>query len=129
MTTAEHAQAGPGSPASPEGDLRPSGRVKLFYSIGQFVQSGGFDTALPFVFFYYTAVLGLSGGLVGAAMAISLGVDAVVDPLIGSWSDNLRSRMGRRLPLMLVSAPLMLISIGLMFTPVAGLSPPMLFFC
>lgn len=109
------------------GPANPSFGVKVFYSLGQVAQSGGFDTALGFVFFYYSAVLGLSGTLVGAALGISLCFDAVIDPLVGSWSDNIRSRLGRRLPLMLLSAPLMLLSIGLLFAPVAGLSQPLLF--
>ncbi len=37
---------------------------------------------------------------------VSLMVDAVVDPLIGQWSDNTRSRWGRRHPFMYVAAPL-----------------------
>jgi GPH family glycoside/pentoside/hexuronide:cation symporter len=105
----------------------PTLSVKLFYSIGQFAQSGGFETALGFVFFYYTAVLGLSGSLVGLALAVSLAFDAAVDPIVGSWSDNVRSRWGRRLPVMLAAAPLMPIAIGLVFAPPHGLSPALLF--
>ena len=101
--------------------------MKLFYSLGQTAQSGGFDAAIGFVFFYYAAVLGLSGGLVGAALAVSLAFDAVVDPLVGSWSDNIASRLGRRLPLMIAATPLIAISIGLLFSPPHGLSPPLLF--
>lgn len=91
--------------------------MKVFYSLGQMAQAGGFDTAIGFIFFYYAAVLDLSGALVGAALAISLAVDAVVDPLVGSWSDNLKSRLGRRLPLMIGSIPLIAISLGLLFSP------------
>ena len=32
--------------------------------------------------------------LVGAALAISLVLDAIADPLIGSWSDSVRSKFG-----------------------------------
>jgi GPH family glycoside/pentoside/hexuronide:cation symporter len=66
------------------GGLKPSVAMKSFYALGQLAQSAGFDTALPFTFFYHTAVLGLSGALVGAALAISLAMDAVVDPVVGS---------------------------------------------
>ena len=111
----------------PATELKPPTRVKLFYSLGQMAQSGGFDTAIGFVFFYYTFVLGLSGALVGAALAISLAFDAVVDPLIGSWSDNIRSRFGRRLPLMMISIPPIAITLGLLFSPPAGLSQILLF--
>jgi len=116
-----------GPAAVDQGELRPSAPVKLFYSLGQMAQSGAFDTAIPFVFFYYTAVLGLSGGMVGAALAISLCFDAVADPLIGSWSDNISSRFGRRLPLMMVAVPLMSVALGLLFSPPAGMSQQLLF--
>ena len=86
---------------------KPPLLVKLAYSLGQAGQNGGFDAAFGFIFFYYSAVLGLSGALVGAALAVGLAFDAAVDPVIGSWSDNLKSRLGRRLPLMLVAAPLL----------------------
>jgi len=105
----------------------PSVFVKLAYGLGQAVQTGGFDTAIGFIFFYYSAVLGLSGLLVGAALAVSLAFDAVVDPLVGSWSDNISSRFGRRLPLMALSAPLIAVSLGLLFAPPAGLGPIGLF--
>jgi GPH family glycoside/pentoside/hexuronide:cation symporter len=108
-------------------DVGPTVSQKVFYSLGQVAQTGGFDTAIGFVFFYYTAVLGLRGALVGAALAVGLALDAAVDPMVGSWSDNLKSRMGRRLPLMIVAIPLVTVSIGLLFSPPANLSQPLLF--
>lgn len=113
--------------ADAAGSASPTVAQKVFYSLGQAAQSGGFDTAVGFVFFYYSVVLGLSGALVGAALAIGLAFDAVVDPFIGSWSDNLKSRLGRRLPLMLAAIPPTVISIGLLFSPPQGLSQPLLF--
>ncbi len=107
--------------------IRPTMAQKIFYSLGQAAQSGGFDTAVGFVFFYYSVVLGLSGALVGVALAVGLAFDAFVDPMIGSWSDNIRSRLGRRLPLMIAAIPLTTLSLGLLFSPPAGLSQPLLF--
>ena len=107
--------------------LKPSLLVKLAYSLGQAAQNGGFDAAIAFIFFYYSAVLGLSGTLVGAALAVSLAFDAVVDPVVGSWSDNIKSSMGRRLPLMMLAVPLITISIGLLFSPPHGLGQGALF--
>lgn len=100
---------------------------KIFYSLGQAAQSGGFDTAVGFVFFYYSVVLGLPGTLVGVALSVGLAFDALVDPMIGSWSDNIKSRLGRRLPLMLLAIPLTAVSVGLLFSPPAGLSHTVLF--
>lgn len=106
---------------------RPPVLVKLAYCLGQAAQNGGFDAAVGFVFFYYSAVLGLSGSLVGAALAVSLAFDAVVDPVAGSWSDNTRSKLGRRLPLMIASIPVIVVSIALLFSPPHGLGPSGLF--
>lgn len=114
-----------GAAASPA-HAKPPGAVKFFYSVGQMVESG-YLAVNGFIFFYYTAVLGLSGSLVGAALAISLVLDAIADPLIGSWSDSVRSRFGRRLPVMLIGAPLTMVTMGLLFTPPAGLTPFLLF--
>jgi GPH family glycoside/pentoside/hexuronide:cation symporter len=109
-----------------EGELKPSGSVKFFYSVGQVVESS-YLAINAFIFFYYTAVLGLSGSMVGTAVAISMVLDAVADPLIGSWSDNVRSRFGRRLPVMLIGAPLTFVTMGLLFAPPSGLTPFLLF--
>ncbi len=49
-----------------EGELKPSALVKFFYCFGQAVESG-YLAINTFVFFYYTAVLGMSGSLVGVA--------------------------------------------------------------
>lgn len=106
--------------------LKPAAGVKLAYAFGQVVESG-YLTVNSFVFFYYTAVLGLSGSLVGLAVAVSMILDAAFDPLIGSWSDSVRSRFGRRLPVMLIGAPLTMLTMGLWFSPPQGLSVLALF--
>lgn len=103
------------------GDLRPPVPVKLAYAFGQAIESG-YIGAAAFVFFYYTAVLGLSGKLVGLALAVAMVADAVLDPLIGSATDNIRSRFGRRLPPMIVGAPLMAASTVMLFAPPSGLA-------
>lgn len=115
-----------GETDSAERTLQCPTRVKFFYSLGQFIESG-YLIANTFVFFYYTAVLGLSGAMVGAAVAISLVLDAIADPLIGSWSDSIRSKYGRRLPMMLIGAPLTFLTLGLLFSPPSALSAFMLF--
>ena len=56
-----------------------------------------------FVLFFYTQVHGLSGSLAGAAILLALVVDGVSDPLVGSFSDSLRSRFGRRHTLMFLA--------------------------
>jgi GPH family glycoside/pentoside/hexuronide:cation symporter len=101
--------------------------VKAAYGLGSLVDGVAGAVVGTFLFFYFTAVLGLSGSMVGAAAAISLVVDAAVDPLLGSWSDNTRSRWGRRIPFMIVGAPLAAIALGLLFSPPHHLAPLALF--
>lgn len=101
--------------------------LKLSYGFGN-VAEGVVSAALStFGFFYFTAVLGLSGTLAGAAMAISLVIDAFLDPMLGSVSDNTRSRFGRRHPMMAVSLVPLVFTLGLIFTIPQGLSEPVLF--
>ncbi|MBW8812141.1 MAG: MFS transporter [Caulobacterales bacterium] len=118
--------APPEAPTAAHGELRPPVGVKFAYAFGQMIESGYLVVA-SFVFFYYTAVLGLSGTLVGTALAISMCLDALMDPLIGSISDNVRSRLGRRLPLMLIACPFVVLMLGMLFAPPAGLAPFLLF--
>ena len=71
-----------------------------------------------FILFYYKQVLGLSGTLTGIAIALSVVWDAISDPLVGAWSDKLRSRWGRRHPLMVASVlPLALGFIAIFWPP------------
>ena len=51
--------------------------------------------------------LGMSPAALSTLAFLQRACDAFTDPLVGSYSDNFRSRWGRRLPLMLVAAPLL----------------------
>jgi Na+/melibiose symporter-like transporter len=81
-----------------------------------------------FLLFYYNQVLGMSASLASLAIMIALIVDAVSDPLVGSYSDTLQTRLGRRHPLMYASVLPLGISLALTFTPPAGLGEVGLFF-
>jgi len=90
------------------------------------------DACMLFAFgtlllFYYNQVRGMSGTLASAALMIALVVDAIVDPLVGSFSDGLRTRLGRRHALMYASIVPLGIASALAFLPPAGLSPNALF--
>ena len=86
------------------------------------------DTAFgSFVVFYYTQVLGLSGSLAGLAMFIALSWDAISDPLVGSWSDSLRTRWGRRHPLLVAGGLPTALLFLLLFPPQMDLGQTGLF--
>ena len=94
---------------------------KWSYAVGNMpfaVKDAAFNS---FVVFYYTQVMGLSGTLTGLAMFIALSWDAVTDPVVGSWCDTVRSRWGRRHPLLLLGgAPTAVLCFAL-FAPPSGL--------
>jgi|TARA_B110000503_G_scaffold117055_1_gene176662 Na+/melibiose symporter-like transporter len=99
-----------------------SAREKWSYAIGNVPFSVKETAFANFVVFYYTQVNGLSGSLAGLAMFMALVWDAISDPIVGSWSDNFRSRWGRRHPLLVAGAlPTTLLFLGL-FAPPSGLS-------
>lgn len=93
-------------------------RNRLFYSSGV-INYALKDAAFgAFVLFYYKQVLGLSGTLTGVALALSVVWDALSDPVVGAWSDRLRTRWGRRHPLMIASVlPLALSFVALFWPP------------
>lgn len=83
---------------------RVSLSTKLAYGVGTIaygVKDNGFST---FLLLFYNQVVGLPAQLVGLAIMGALVFDAFVDPLIGHWSDNTRSRWGRRHPFMYAAA-------------------------
>jgi len=51
-----------------------------------------------FLLIYYSQVVGLDPALAGFALLLALVFDAVSDPLVGRWSDRVRTRLGRRHP-------------------------------
>ncbi len=59
--------------------------------------------------------------LTGTILALGRVFDAITDPLIGNFSDNLKSNWGRRKPFIIFGTPLMIIAFIFFWTPpVAG---------
>ena len=102
---------------SPQPDTQVSFKTKFFFGLG----AAG-DNATNWIFnvlcfFYYQQILGLSGSLAGIAVAIAICVDAVSDPLIGSISDRLKSKYGRRHPFIFAAPIPLALCIFLIFNP------------
>ena len=75
-------------------------RIKLgngFGSVAYGVKDNGFAALL---LLFYSQVLGLEARLVGLILLVALLLDALVDPLVGYWSDKTHSRWGKRHPWM-----------------------------
>ncbi|MFL5296317.1 MAG: MFS transporter [Phenylobacterium sp.] len=101
--------------------------TRLSYGLGSGalgVKDNGFSF---FLLMFYSQVIGLDARLVGLALTAALVVDAFVDPMIGYWSDNVRSRWGRRHPFMYASAVPLAGLYFMLWNPPGSLSQPMLF--
>jgi Na+/melibiose symporter-like transporter len=107
---------------------RLSWPTRLGYGIGiapETWKNSGWDL---FILFFYTQVLGVPGTLTGAAIAAALVVDAVTDPMVGVWSDNLRrAPLGRRHTLMAASILPFAGAFAALFNPPGGATHVQLF--
>lgn len=65
--------------------------------------------------------------LVSLAILIALVFDAISDPIVGYWSDNFRSKWGRRHPFMYAAAIPVAVSYYFIWTPPEGWSDQALF--
>ena len=102
-------------------------REKLSYGLGE-AGDGIKTTALQtFLLFYYVQVVGMLGSLCGLALFLALLIDGATDPVVGSWSDNVRSRLGRRHPFLYIAPFPLAISLYLLFNPPAAMSQAGLF--
>ena len=95
--------------------------TKFAYGVGAIGESSVIWLFSALAFFYYNQVIGLSGTLAGLAVLIATIFDAISDPLVGSISDNYKSRLGRRHPFMFAAPLPAMICIYFIFTPPSGL--------
>ena len=95
---------------------------KTVFGLGSMAEAIVYSTTAQFTLLYYNQVLGLNAAAVGAVMATGLIVNAVFEPVIGSWSDRTRSRLGRRHPFMLAAILPIALSFYAMFSPPQSLS-------
>lgn len=97
------------------------------YSLGSMVSDAANFGLTSLLLFYLTVVCGLSGAAAGAALGAALVIDAFIDPLVGSMSDNSRSRHGRRHPFLAASVIPVVIAYGALFSAPAELKGAALF--
>ena len=96
--------------------------TKFSYGVGAIGEASVLWLLATLAFFFYNQVIGLSGFLTGLAVSIAIFFDAISDPLVGSMSDNFKSRLGRRHPFMFASPLPVMICVFLIFTPPEGMN-------
>ncbi len=107
-------------PAPPEEDASRSDahrlplRTKTAFGVGGIAEGALSIAFSTFAMLFYRNQLDLSGTLAGIALTIALVFDAISDPLVGSVSDRVRTRLGRRHPFLFI-AP---IPLGACFTAI-----------
>ena len=75
-----------------------------------------------FLLLYYSQILGLPASWVSGVLTLSVLIDAITDPLVGSYSDSLKTKWGRRHPLMYAAILPLGLCLYCVFAPPAGLS-------
>ena len=90
---------------------------KISFGLGGGVNAIKTDFFVWYLGAYYLTVLGLSPLLTGFALLIALFIDALSDPLIGTFSDRIRSKFGRRHVLMVFSLFPISLSYLMLFLP------------
>ena len=126
VSTAGVAEAAPAANHAARSTRLGPGALAV-YGSGALVENITTLTVGQLLLFYLTIVCGLSGTAAGFVLGPTLFVDAFIDPVVGSLSDNSRSRHGRRHPFMLASVIPMMVAFGLLFSIPRGLHGGMLF--
>ena len=89
--------------------------TKMTYGLGTAVDMWGIWLYPSVAFAVFNMYLGVSPWLVGLALTLIRVFDAVVDPVVGWVSDNLRTRHGRRRPFILIAGILSGLLLPIMF--------------
>ncbi|MEQ9507317.1 MAG: MFS transporter [Hyphomonas sp.] len=101
---------------------KPSLFTRIAFGIGgaaEGIKNNGFEYVL---LFFYSNILGVDAGLVAIVLLLALIIDAVSDPVVGYWSDNLRTKMGRRHPFMYAALIPVAITYYFAWNPPAGVT-------
>ena len=67
-------------------------RTKILFGTGSLAEHIALYSFGFFIMIYYNQVLGLPATLAGLGPTLALIVDAITDPLMGSWSDRFRAK-------------------------------------
>ena len=98
-------------------------KEKLAYGAGALMDGGGVALMSCVLLRYMTGSLGIAVAAAGAIMMVSKIWDAITDPLMGTISDNTRSKWGRRKPYMFFGGIFLFFAFVLIFMPINRFIP------
>ena len=105
-------------------EKKREGRVpvstKIFQGFGGLSNSHKDFAFNNFLLLYYSQILGVPASTTSLILALCLFADAITDPLVGAYSDNFKSRLGRRHPFMYAAAVPLGGFLYLLFSPPTG---------
>ncbi|MDQ8205131.1 MFS transporter [Pelagicoccus sp. SDUM812003] len=108
------------SPQTPSPSSKGSENVsfssKVIYGLGSGNDMWGNWLYPTFAWTVFNMYLGLPGKMVSLALTMRLVWDIFTDPFFGWWSDNTRTRFGRRRPFILIGSILSGVTFPLLFT-------------
>ncbi len=93
-------------------------KEKLAYGCGALMDGGGVALMACVMLKYMTDTLGIVAASASTIMMVSKIWDAVTDPLMGSITDNTRTKWGRRRPYMVFGGVLLIVALALLFAPI-----------
>jgi GPH family glycoside/pentoside/hexuronide:cation symporter len=100
---------------------RPNWGLRFGFVLIPISHSAGMNIITLLAFRFLTDNLAISAGAAGIMFALVKIYDGLLDPAVGAWSDNARTRWGRRLPFLLTGGILMPLGIAMVFnTPDFG---------
>lgn len=91
---------------------------KVAFTVGEVYGGGAVMLLDAFCFIFFTQIIGIEAGVAGTIMMLARFWDAITDPLMGTISDNTRTKIGRRRPYIIASSGLIIIALVLLFLPI-----------
>ncbi len=101
--------------------------IKFWFGVGQAAEGIKNAALSSLLLFYYSQVLGLEPSLAGLALLVGVVTDGISDAIVGSLSDSLKHKWGRRHPFMYAAALPFGISFAALFLPPPDLTQTGLF--
>lgn len=92
-------------------------RTRIGWGMGGIADNFMANTLFVLGMVIYVTAFKMPAGLAGLALSIPRFMDAVTDPVVGNISDNLRTRFGRRRPMMVAGAIGSAVLLPLMWFP------------